>query len=102
MFVPVRYDCHTCILFQATSIFQIEIWQCAVNVGAYFLPRLRGTEDADDRDRRRVLPLRRAGSSPEERIELGRHRLVVIDAVQAEAERVHEGTDAGWPSTCCM
>lgn len=86
---------HTCILIQATGVLQVEVWQRAMYMRAYLLTCFCGAKNTNDRDLRGALALRRTRSPPKNRVELSRRSLVMIDAVQAETESVHEGTGAG-------
>jgi hypothetical protein len=80
----------TNIRLQAPRILQVQIRQGSVDVRAHLLARLSRAKGPDHGDLRRTVALLRAGIAAQDRIEVGRGGLVVVDAVQAEAERVHD------------
>jgi hypothetical protein len=65
-----------------------------MDVRAHFLARLCRAECSDDRNLRRDLPRRGACIAAKKRIKLRWRGLIVVDAVQTEAERVH--SEGAW------
>jgi hypothetical protein len=82
----------TNIRLQTPLVLQVQIRQGSVDVRAHLLARLGCAKGPDHGDLGRALTLLRAGIAAQDRIEVGRDGLVVVDAVQAEAERVHDDT----------
>ena len=66
-----------------------------MDVGAYFLSRFRRSKDSNDRDFRNLSRLRRVMGPRYLRIELARSCLVVVDAVEPDAEGLHLRTSNG-------
>lgn len=64
-----------------------------MDVSAHLLPCFSGPKDADDGYLRNVLT-RRTGDGSENRVEIGWHGLIMVDAIEAEAEGVHELREA--------
>ena len=64
-----------------------------MNMRANFLPSFRGSEDSDDRNGGFSIDLRRLDVVSQDGIELGWGRLVIVNAVQSNAEEVHRGED---------
>lgn len=83
---------HTDILVQTAIVLEIQVGQRAVDVRAHLLSRLSRSERPDHGDLRRALPLRRPCTASQHRVEICGGRLVVVDAVQTEAERLHDAT----------
>jgi hypothetical protein len=82
----------TDVLLQAVGVLQVQVGQSTVDVRAHLLSRLGRTKHPDHGDLGRDLALRRSRIASQDRIEVGRRSLVVVDAVQAEAESVHDDT----------
>lgn len=91
----------TNVLIEATGVLKVQIRQRSVYMRAYFLPSLCGTECSYDRHLRRSFTqlLRRSVSSSQRWIKICLRCLVVVDAVEAEAESVHD--DIGLWAVCC-
>ena len=82
----------TVVRYQAPMVFNVEIWEGAMDVSAYFLPRLRGAEDSDNRDLRGISLLWLISPSGQSGVKSGGQSLVVIDTVEPDAEDVHRGS----------
>lgn len=65
-------------------------------MSAYFLPGFRGSIDSNDRDLRQDLRLRRSMNPRQLRIEIGWSSLVVVNAVEPNAEEIHLRSGRKW------
>ena len=70
-----------------------------MDMSAHLLPRLGRTKRPDYRYLRCAQSACRTGIAPEKRVHVCRSRLVVVDAVQAKAESIHDDT-AGIQEVC--
>jgi hypothetical protein len=68
-----------------------------MNMRADLLPSLSGPKDSDDRNFWLLVYLRRVDIASEQRIKTGGDRLVMINAIEPYAEKIHdqEITQAG-------
>lgn len=74
------------------AIFNVKVRKCPMYMSADFLPSFRCPKDSYNWDLRLILYLRRPDVVLEDGIVFGRRRLVVIDAIQADAEQLHLST----------
>lgn len=70
-----------------------------MDMSAHLLPRLGRTKRPDYGYLRCAQPACRTGIAPKKRVDVCRSRLVVVDAVQAKAESIHDDT-AGIQEVC--
>jgi len=81
--------CLTIVWYEARIVPDVEVGQRAVNMGAYFLSCLRGSEYPDYGNPGRSFLLGIPIASGKLRIEFCGCRLVVIDAIEPDAKAVH-------------
>ena len=72
----------TNIAVKAIVISDVQVWKRAVNMRAYFLSSLGGSEDPDDRNARSLSWSCTRLTQRQRRVELGRYCLIVVDAIQ--------------------
>lgn len=63
-----------------------------MNMSAHLLSRFCCTECSNDWYLRRAQPTSGPRIAAERRVEIGGRRLVVVDAIQAKAKRLHDDT----------
>jgi hypothetical protein len=67
-----------------------------MDVRAHLLPSFSCAKGPDHGNLRCALTLRWPCIPSQNRVEVGRRRLVMVDAVQAEAEWLHDDTALSW------
>lgn len=85
----------TCSLVQRSPILDIQVWEGAVYVSAYFLARFRRAKDPNDGHLRLLCGLGGAHIVAKAGIISGGLGLVMIDAVQADLEHIHADRSQG-------
>ena len=70
-------------------IFDVEIRESAMDMGANLLSSFGGPKDPDDRDFGLYLLLRLSAAPRQLRVEICRRCLVMIDAVEPDAKEIH-------------
>ena len=80
----------TCILINRAIIFNIEIWKCAMNMGAHFLSCLCAPKHSQNRHLWLLAQLRRPHIAAQLGIELRWRTLVMVDAIQSDSESIHD------------
>lgn len=81
----------TFVFNKASVILYIEIRKSAVNMSADFLTCFCSAKDSDYRNLGLLRYLRWFDITSKGGIELGRRRLVMIDAVQPNTKEIHHG-----------
>lgn len=79
----------TILWYQTPVIADVQVRQCAVNMGAYLLTCFSGAENPDDRDLGHGPLLVGAMDPGKLGIKRSRSCLVVVDAVQSDPKNVH-------------
>ncbi len=80
----------TIIWNQATPIFDEEVRQRAMDMRADLLPSLRCPKDPNDRDLEGMLALGSSIAWTKLGVKLRSNCLVMVDAIQPEAEKLHQ------------
>jgi hypothetical protein len=79
----------TCGLVQGPSILNVEIGECAMDVGAHLLSGLGRPKHADDGDFGLLRGLRKMSIFAQLGVISGWRGLVVVDAVEPDPKHVH-------------
>lgn len=79
----------TCGLVQGSSVLNVKVGECAMDVSAHLLTCLGRPKHTDDGHLGLLgrFCVRRVSAKP--RVVSGWHRLVVVDAIESDAEHVH-------------
>lgn len=79
---------------KVACVFDVQIRECTVNMRAYFLPCLGRPKDPDNRNLGLLGQLLRLHIVAQLWVISGRRRLIKVDAVQSNLERIHVDNDA--------
>lgn len=70
-------------------VFNIEVRECAMDVGTDLLACFRRPEDSDDWNLRGIFLLRLPRASGQLRVEVCGRPLIVVDTIKSDTEDIH-------------